>query len=60
VYRRPGDPSSLTQLFAEHGRQLMPVGSAQLGFLPNTRFDAHFPLVLVNARQIACWWVRGS
>jgi len=52
VFRRPGDPNTLMQLFAQQGRQFVPVGSAVVRFLPNNRFDTTLPLVLVNARQI--------
>jgi hypothetical protein len=56
VFRRPGDPNTLMQLFAQQGRQFVPVGSAVVRFLPNNRFDTTLPLVLVNARQINYWW----
>src|SRR5207302_8190524 len=48
VHRRSGDPSSPMHLFAQGGRQFLPVSHAALHYLPNNRFDTQEGIVLVN------------
>jgi hypothetical protein len=57
VHRRTSDPTSPLHLFADGGRQFLPVSQATLRYLPNDRFDTQEAVVLVNVRYLDFWSV---
>jgi hypothetical protein len=57
VHRRNSDPSSPLHLFADGGRQFLPVSDATLRYLPNDRFDTQESVVLINVRYLEFWAV---
>lgn len=60
-HRQPSDSTLLVELFANSAtRTFFPVSDAEIRYLPNSRFDASVPLVLVNTRQMQFWALEGE
>jgi hypothetical protein len=57
VHRRSSDPTSPLHLFANGGRQFLPVSQAALHYLPNNRFDTQETVALVNVHYLDFWAV---
>jgi hypothetical protein len=58
VHRRSGDPTVLVQFLSGYSRQFLAVSDAHIRYLPNSKYDTHAPLVLVNTQQLRFWAIQ--
>jgi len=60
IHRRPGDPTTLAQLFSPDIRYFTPVTEAWIRYLPNGSFDTLANTVLINTLNLSFWALQSG